>query len=204
MPPKKANMSTTSRPSYKDMICEALLNLKDRNGSSRIAICNYLVENYKVNKDTASRYVGLELKKGKDTLFAQNKQSFRIMTNQRRVAKQKMKTNKRTSKFTAAKTTHKNRPIKKWLMEVFTKSPTHTLDELVKTLVKTHNILESQETMFQRTLKAVLSRGVKEEVWTLNEDESYTIDTNSLVENKKTSKVVEEAKDDDATESDEE
>lgn len=59
MPPKKSPAAGTtkkaaagpSHPSYKDMIKEAILTLKERNGSSRPAIKKYILAN---NKSTAS------------------------------------------------------------------------------------------------------------------------------------------------------
>ncbi|KAI9839398.1 MAG: hypothetical protein M1838_004335 [Thelocarpon superellum] len=55
MPPKKATgaapkkASTSSNPSYKDMIKDAIVQLKDRNGSSRQAIKKYVQANNKIN-----------------------------------------------------------------------------------------------------------------------------------------------------------
>ncbi|KAJ6257983.1 hypothetical protein Dda_7773 [Drechslerella dactyloides] len=59
MPPKKATGTTTKRasapadhPPYKDMIKEAILQLKERNGSSRQAIKKYVLNNNKGIKES--------------------------------------------------------------------------------------------------------------------------------------------------------
>lgn len=60
MPPKKATGTATTKktaaapdhPSYKDMIKEAILQLKERNGSSRQAIKKYVQSNFKGIKAT--------------------------------------------------------------------------------------------------------------------------------------------------------
>jgi len=59
MPPKKATGTTTKKasapsehPPYKDMIKEAILQLKERNGSSRQAIKKYLSSNFKGIKES--------------------------------------------------------------------------------------------------------------------------------------------------------
>jgi len=59
MPPKKATAATTKKASapaehapYKDMIKEAILQLKERNGSSRQAIKKYVLNNNKGIKES--------------------------------------------------------------------------------------------------------------------------------------------------------
>ncbi|KAF7715637.1 Uncharacterized protein PECH_002478 [Penicillium ucsense] len=56
MPPKKATSATAApkkaapaHPSYRDMIKDAIVNLKERNGSSRQAIKKYVSSNNKIN-----------------------------------------------------------------------------------------------------------------------------------------------------------
>merc|ERR1712144_201923 len=81
MPPK----STTTKPkaasehaSYQDMITDAIVNLKDRNGSSRIALKKYVRANNKINAADAmfdslfNRALKAGVKKG---VFAQPKGS---------------------------------------------------------------------------------------------------------------------------------
>lgn len=54
MPPKKtesgaAKKSTTAGHSYQDMIKDAIINLKERNGSSRVALKKYVKANNSIN-----------------------------------------------------------------------------------------------------------------------------------------------------------
>ncbi|KFY10300.1 hypothetical protein V491_07729 [Pseudogymnoascus sp. VKM F-3775] len=54
MPPKKtesgaAKKSTSAGHSYQDMIKDAIINLKERNGSSRVALKKYVKANNSIN-----------------------------------------------------------------------------------------------------------------------------------------------------------
>lgn len=75
MPPKAATTKTTAKrsapaehPPYKEMIKEAILALKDRNGSSRPALKKYIKANYKgVDTDRFDSLFNQALKKGNDS-----------------------------------------------------------------------------------------------------------------------------------------
>ncbi|KAK9718837.1 hypothetical protein K7432_005169 [Basidiobolus ranarum] len=57
-----AKKATNNNPTYKDMITAAIVNLKERNGSSRQAIKKYIQANYKVG-DTFDNLFNLALKR---------------------------------------------------------------------------------------------------------------------------------------------
>jgi hypothetical protein len=201
-----ASASASARPSYKDMICEALLNLKNRNGSSRIAIRNYICSTYKgVTETMAKTQISRALREGLENgLFQQNKQSFRVATKQRPNVKKRMNKNSRTSKLTAAKKTRKIRPIKKWTMALLKDAPKHTMThvEIFKNLVADQKIPERDAVTFGRTLKAVITRGVKDEVWTRHDDDSVTLIDVALASTSKKSNKEEKKKEKDMNSSD--
>ncbi|KAK2757916.1 hypothetical protein FQN54_004322 [Arachnomyces sp. PD_36] len=53
---KKASGSNSSHPSYREMIKDAILNLKERNGSSRQALKKYIQSNNKINVATSNAF----------------------------------------------------------------------------------------------------------------------------------------------------
>ncbi len=60
---KPAAKKVADHPKYIDMIIAAIGSLKERTGSSRIAIIKYIQANYKVN-DNSNTHVKLALKRG--------------------------------------------------------------------------------------------------------------------------------------------
>ena len=60
---KKAAKKPATHPKYSDMIAAALAALKERSGSSRIAIMKYIGANYKVG-ESAKTHVKMALKRG--------------------------------------------------------------------------------------------------------------------------------------------
>ncbi|KAL2375682.1 hypothetical protein RJ035_008350, partial [Blastomyces gilchristii] len=58
MPPKKAVTSkpTATHASYRDMIKDAIINLKERNGSSRQALKKYVQANNRINVTSQSAF----------------------------------------------------------------------------------------------------------------------------------------------------
>lgn len=60
---KAAAKKPAEHPKYIDMVCAAIVDLKERNGSSRQAIVKYITANYKVS-DNASVHIKLALKRG--------------------------------------------------------------------------------------------------------------------------------------------
>ena len=64
-PPRvKKPQVKVNRPTFAEMVAEAILNLKERLGSSRQAIIAYIASRYNVPKDRASLHVKAALKKG--------------------------------------------------------------------------------------------------------------------------------------------
>ena len=61
---KKPTKKPAAHPKYSDMIAAALASLKERSGSSRIAIMKYIVANYKVGEESAKTHVKMALKRG--------------------------------------------------------------------------------------------------------------------------------------------
>lgn len=53
-----------AHPTYKDMVSQAIVNLKERNGSSRIAIKKYVHANFKALSSTADSLINQAIKKG--------------------------------------------------------------------------------------------------------------------------------------------
>jgi len=70
MPPKKVTsatkkaVGTSDHPAYKDMIKEAILTLKDRNGSSRQALKKYIQSNFKIKAANFETQFNAALKRG--------------------------------------------------------------------------------------------------------------------------------------------
>lgn len=60
--PKKA--SASSHPPYKDMIKEAIFELKDRNGSSRPALKKYIKANFGITSPQFENLFNAALKRG--------------------------------------------------------------------------------------------------------------------------------------------
>ncbi|KAF2862157.1 hypothetical protein K470DRAFT_256139 [Piedraia hortae CBS 480.64] len=65
MPPKKTSTGTTSakkapdHPTYSEMIKEAIINLKDRSGSSRQAIKKYILANHRLDNVSDTQFSNL-------------------------------------------------------------------------------------------------------------------------------------------------
>ncbi len=67
-PKKRPRKAAPAHPKFLDMVKEAIGMLKDRNGSSRQAICKAIVTKYpSVNPDTMNSHVRKALKKGLET-----------------------------------------------------------------------------------------------------------------------------------------
>ncbi|KAK9475325.1 linker histone H1 and H5 family-domain-containing protein [Dipodascopsis tothii] len=67
MPPKKSAASAkgaSDHPAYKDMIVEAIVTLKERNGSSRQALKKYIQSNYKIKAANFETQFNAALKRG--------------------------------------------------------------------------------------------------------------------------------------------
>ena len=60
---KKAN-ATSAHPKYAVMVKQALIQLGNRNGSSRALILKYIISNYKVNAATANQHLKSALRAG--------------------------------------------------------------------------------------------------------------------------------------------
>uniref|UniRef100_A0AC34FTI2 H15 domain-containing protein n=1 Tax=Panagrolaimus sp. ES5 TaxID=591445 RepID=A0AC34FTI2_9BILA len=52
---RKISKSDSNRPSYGDMIKEAIANLKNRKGSSRASILKYITETYNIPKASTNQ-----------------------------------------------------------------------------------------------------------------------------------------------------
>jgi len=68
--PKKAvakKSSASQHPAYKDMIKDAVLQLKERNGSSRQALKKYIHSNYKINAPNFESLFNTALRRGVQT-----------------------------------------------------------------------------------------------------------------------------------------
>ena len=64
-PPRvKKPQVKANRPTFAEMVAEAIVNLKERLGSSRQAIIAYIARSYNVPEDRASLHVKAALKKG--------------------------------------------------------------------------------------------------------------------------------------------
>ena len=222
----RAKVSTNGRPKYSNMILEALLNLANRNGSSRIAIYKYIDANYNmVNEDIAKKRISMELKKGVESgLFLQNKQSFRISTSRRQTVKNKMigvkttkssttktgnnktsktttnkttkSTNNKTSKTTTNKTTKSGnnkttkttkasnskrvtRPIKEWIIEILESHGRLSEYDILKLLIDQKKIPKVDQTMFERSLKAIITRGITDNIWSAQDKREWITLVNS-------------------------
>jgi len=109
---KPAKKTPAAHPKYIDMISAALASLKERNGSSRIAIMKYINANFKVG-DNANSHVKLALKRGvaggsiKQVKGTGASGSFKL------VAKVEPKKKKPVAKKPAAKTATKKKPAAK-------------------------------------------------------------------------------------------
>ena len=99
--PKKSSAKTkkpADHPPYKTMVIEAIKELKERNGSSRQRIMKYLVAEFKVKKETASKYLRATLKQGvSNGTFEQIKGSFKLSREARDAAKPKKKEKKKVA-----------------------------------------------------------------------------------------------------------
>jgi len=86
------------------MIAEAIATIHTRGGSSRKAIKEYILANYKVNKDVFDRSFRVALKHGVDNeTFVQNKQSFRLSPSEARKHAPKKPKSKSTTRTTKKK-----------------------------------------------------------------------------------------------------
>ena len=120
--PKKVAKKPASHPKYAEMISAALAALKERNGSSRIAIMKHICANHKVG-DNANSHVKLALNRGVASgLFKQVKGvgasgSFKLNAKPKAEPKKKPVAKKPSAKTakkkTAAKKTPKKAPKKK-------------------------------------------------------------------------------------------
>jgi histone H1/5 len=82
--------TATKNPTYLEMIKEAISELKERSGSSGIAITKYIVNKYKVVSTFRSRLKTALKKAVKEGKVTQVKKSFKLPTTEkRRAAKQK-------------------------------------------------------------------------------------------------------------------
>jgi histone H1/5 len=75
------------RPTYSQMINEALLNLAQRGGSSRVAMCKYILENYgkELSQSAIPVQVRIAVKHGVESgMLVQNRQSYRIASHRRK------------------------------------------------------------------------------------------------------------------------
>ena len=210
----------SSKPTWKEMISEAIMNLKDRTGSSRQAIKKYILANYDhVTEEKAATPLKNALSAGVEAgLFHQNKQSFRIATNRRKFVKEQMMATPGKRKKSGPKRV--NRPIKKTMIELLDNESDKSLS--FKLLLK--RVMKKLEITAPATCKAVITRGTTDGVFSRSgsgEDEEDVITlVKEAVEEVKTSKkkkaavvvVVEEEEeeeeaaevDDEATESEKE
>ena len=65
---KPASKATSSHPKFSAMIKKAITELKDRNGSSKVAILKYILANFKVNPATANQHLKAALRVGTKNL----------------------------------------------------------------------------------------------------------------------------------------
>lgn len=109
---KAAVKKPALHPKYGEMIAAAIAALKERNGSSRQAIANYVKANYKVS-DGSDTYLKQALRKGvaagtlKQVKGTGASGSFKLAEKPKKVAK------KSTKKPAAKKTPKKKAPAKK-------------------------------------------------------------------------------------------
>ncbi|CAJ0956785.1 unnamed protein product, partial [Mesorhabditis belari] len=80
-PPKKAKATSEEKkapdhPTYAEMVVASISALADRKGSSRMAIANYVLQNYNVGGDSkkVNLHVSVNLKKGTDLGLLQRKE----------------------------------------------------------------------------------------------------------------------------------
>lgn len=116
--PKKVTKKPASHPKYAEMISAALAALKERNGSSRIAIMKHISANHKVG-DNANSHVKLALKRGVASgVFKQVKGvgasgSFKLNAKPKAEPKKKPVAKKPSAKTAKKKTAAKKTPSKK-------------------------------------------------------------------------------------------
>jgi len=124
MPPKAATTKAPAKraaapehPPYKEMIKEAILALKDRNGSSRPALKKYIKANYKgVDNDRFDSLFNQSLKKGADSnefSFPKGPSGTVKLVKKEAAPKAKPAASATTKKTTTAKTATKSTTAKK-------------------------------------------------------------------------------------------
>jgi len=79
----------TTAKSYLEMISQAIVDMKARNGASRAALKKYLLSNYKdINYEAFDRSLRTALKRGTESgALVQNKQSFKLSPDSKKAVK---------------------------------------------------------------------------------------------------------------------
>jgi hypothetical protein len=185
------------------MICEAILNLKHRGGSSKIAIGKYIAGTYGngIVKDSMKNSINIAIKRGPNStpkVFEQHKQSFKIARGQTKNIKSQMIENKRTKTLTSAKKTRKSRPLTTLITAYLTKNGSTPTVQLIEKLAVQEAIGEGEQLSFSRSCKAIITRALKAGVLDgdekgltaveFEEDESTTTTSSSTTETKGESK----------------
>jgi hypothetical protein len=157
------SIESTARPKYSVMVCEAILNLNNRGGSSKIAIGKYIAATYGngIVKDSMKVSINTAIKRGMNStpkLFEQHKQSFKIARGQTKNIKSQMAENKKTSKLSALKTSRKSRPLTSLITTSLTAHPASSTEQLIERLATQENVAETERLAFARSCKSILTR----------------------------------------------
>lgn len=164
---KSEKKQKKKHPSYQYMVLHAICELKERTGSSRKAIENFILNNYANVVDLKSVHMNVrricklhtQTDENPDGLLTQNKQSFRISTNRRnkilslfgKIDKTKGKTKSKKSTSTKSKLKSKPKLKKK-------KKPVRFyLKESVLKFLKGKKSLADPSVTFNQMFKKMLS-----------------------------------------------
>ncbi|CAK9302773.1 unnamed protein product [Gordionus sp. m RMFG-2023] len=155
----KTSSNNSNHPTYGEMICAAITNVKGRTGTSRQAIAKYIKANYMVGDDT--KYINKHIKTSlrKITIEGKIKQfkgtgasgSFKMGDN--------AKTSEKKVKTTAAKSSSTKR-IKKPKLPGTPKKP------VAKTAVKSAMIVTPMKTGIDSTKKKMTNTAVTKKITT--------------------------------------
>lgn len=161
--------SEGGRPSYPDMISEAIMNLAERGGSSRQAIFKYIVENYGkgLPLDRAKAQISLYVKRGclsMPPLFEQVKQSFKMARGQKVKVKARMSENKRSGAVKAISKVRESKPLGQWTIEALrARSMKH--EKLVSSILAKCKVAEARKPAMERSIKAAITKGVNKGIF---------------------------------------
>lgn len=168
-----------ARPSYWDMITEPIL--ETRGGMTERAIVAHICKNWHNDAKVVKSQTKLKLAQGvAEGIFEKKGVKYRLSHNYREQAKRRMKQPAKRGKaagkptYKATKLIKRALPIKVWILETLSNEKAKlTLDDLVKEFIEKHDTSQVSEEDFTRTTKALLTRGVNQDVWSCDDDGYY-------------------------------